>query len=370
MHPLPPEVKQLIEPALDGESVDLVVESDLADDGQLGRQWLIVTPKRLVVVGETDGIPVLERQISRSEVVDARAEPMIGSGCLFVNVSGELVPLIRYTNSLAKEFGHVARRLQAAAKGEKPPATTDEDRTRRCPNCAFPLAAGSQVCPNCIDRARAVRRLLGYVGPYKWLTILASLLLLVNQSLLLLPPYLTKILVDDILLKAEKLQDTAAGVPPDQTARLAHMLALIVIALVGAKILGTALGIFQSRISAFLGSRMVHDIRMELYSALERLTVGFFDKRQTGAVISRVSQDTSSLQDFLSGDVQMMMANLLVLILVTVILFVQNWQLAALTILPAPFASVAATIVFTRLRWVFRRVWHRWSKLHSVMSDS
>jgi ATP-binding cassette subfamily B protein len=130
------------------------------------------------------------------------------------------------------------------------------------------------------------------------------------------------------------------------------------------------MGIFQSRITAYLGSKMIHDIRMELYSALERLTVGFFDKRQTGSVISRVSQDTNALQEFLAFDIQYIASNTLLLVLVLGLMFQQNWKLAALTILPAPFASLAAMLIFTRLRWVFRRVWHRWSKLHSVMSDS
>jgi ATP-binding cassette subfamily B protein len=98
--------------------------------------------------------------------------------------------------------------------------------------------------------------------------------------------------------------------------------------------------------------------------------VGFFDKRQTGAVISRISQDTSSLQEFLSYDVQFMLSNTLILILVLGVLFQQNAKLAALTILPAPIAVVGATLVFSRIRWMYRRVWHRWSKLHAAMSDS
>ena len=59
-------------------------------------------------------------------------------------------------------------------------------------------------------------------------------------------------------------------------------------------------------------------------------------KRQTGAVISRISQDTSSLQEFLAFDVQFIISNSLILVLVLLIMFQQNWQLAALTVLPAP----------------------------------
>ena len=367
MHPLPDEVKKRIKDVSDGREVDLAVESDLDSDGSMGRQWLVTTADRLYVVTPNHGGPAITHDIAIKDLTEINAEALVGSGCVVANIKGEFVALIRYSNSMSKEFGHAARRLQALSKGEEPPATTEEDRTRRCQKCSFPLETGSDVCPNCVNKARAVRRLLGYVRPYRRLTIGAACLMLAAQALQLAPPYLTKVLIDDVLRKAEPFK---GSVPGHLRGQLLSTLAIIVLALVGTKLVATVLGIFQSRITAFLGSKMIHDIRMELYSALERLTVGFFDKRQTGAVISRISQDTSSLQEFLAFDVQYMISNTLILILVLVVMFQQNAQLAALTILPAPFASLGATIVFTRLRWVFRRLWHRWSKLHGVMSDS
>ena len=367
MHPLPDEVKKRIESLADGSAIDLAVESDVGRDGVMGRQWLVTTEDRLYVVSPDHTDTAVIHDVPIKDLGEINAEPLVGSGCLVANIRGEFTPLIRYSNSVAKEFGHVARRLQAMIKGEEPPETTDEDRTRRCSKCGFPLELGSVACPNCVDKTRAIRRLLEYVKPYKNLTILAASLMLVSQALHLAPPYLTKILIDDVLRKAESFK---GEVPGALRGDLLHTLGLIVLALIGTRLVSTVMGIFQARITAHLGSKMIHDIRMTLYSSLEKLTVGFFDKRQTGAVISRVSQDTSSLQEFLAFDVQYIISNTLILILVLVIMFQQNWKLAALTILPAPIASLGATIVFTRLRWVFRRLWHRWSKLHSVMSDS
>lgn len=367
MHPLPEDVKAKVDSLADGAQIDLVVESDLGSDGLMGRQWLVTTPERLYVLSQDHTEPVVTSEVTIKNIGDINAEVLVGSGCLIANVGGEFVPLIRYSNAMSKEFGHAASRLRAMSKGEDPPPTTDEDRTRRCPQCAFPLEAGSDVCPNCVNKARAIRRLLAYVRPYRWPTICAATLMLVAQALQLAPPYLTKVLIDNVLTPAEPFK---GHVPAHLKVSLFGMLGLIVAALVGTKLVAMFMGIFQSRISAFLGSRMIHDIRMDLYSALERLTVAFFDKRQTGTVISRISQDTNALQEFLAFDVQFMLSNTLILMLVLTIMFQQNWKLAALTILPAPFASLGAAIVFTRLRWVFRRLWRRWSRLHGVMSDS
>ena len=367
MHPLPEEIKQHVEGLSDSPTVRLSVESDLSPDGEIGRQWLITTDDRVYVISRDHGRPAVSRDLPLADVIGVNAEAQVGSGCLIANVGGEFVPLIRYSNAMTKEFGYAAKRVEAQAQGKEAPPLTDEDRTRRCPKCAFPLETGSDVCPNCVNKARAIRRLLGYVRPYRTLTIAAGLLMLASQLMMLAPPYLTKVLVDDVLRKAEPYR---GKVPGELRADLLHMLGLIVLALVVTRLISMVMGIFQSRMTAYLGSRMIHDIRMELYSSLERLTVGFFDKRQTGAVISRVSQDTNALQEFLAFDIQFIVSNTLLLVFVLAIMFQQNWKLAALTIIPAPIASVAAMFVFTRLRWVFRRVWHRWSKLHSVMSDS
>jgi len=367
MHTLPDEIKKGIEHLIKGEEIALSVESDLAPDGTMGAQWLVSTKEKVYVISPDSGKIGILKDIDVKDIVGVKAEALVGNGCLIANVKGDYVPVIRYSNAMAKEFGHAARRLEALAKGEEPPKPTEDDVTRRCPKCAFPLETGSQVCPNCVNRARAMRRLLGYVQPYRTLTIIAASLMVGAQLMSLAPPYLTKVLVDSVFRRAEPFK---GHVPPALRADLLHLLGLIVLALIVTRVVAMVMGIFQSRITAYLGSKMIHDIRMELYSALERLTVAFFDKRQTGAVISRVSQDTGALQEFLAFDIQYIASNTLTLIFVLAIMFQQNWKLAALTILPAPFASLAAMVIFTRLRWVFRRVWHRWSKLHSVMSDS
>lgn len=367
MHTLPDDIKEKIEHLIKGEEIALSVESDLGPDGTMGAQWLVSTKEKVYVISPDSGKVGVLKDIDVKDIVGVKAEALVGNGCLIANVNGDYVPVIRYSNAMSKEFGHAARRLEALAKGEEAPKPSEDDRTRRCPKCAFPLETGSQVCPNCVNRGRAMRRLLGYVQPYKTLTIIAAMLMVGAQLMSLAPPYLTKILVDNVFRRAEPFK---GHVPPALRAELLHLLGLIVLALIVTRVVAMVMGIFQSRITAYLGSKMIHDIRMELYSALERLTVAFFDKRQTGAVISRVSQDTGALQEFLAFDIQYILSNTLTLVFVLAIMFQQNWQLAALTILPAPFASLAAMMIFTRLRWVFRRVWHRWSKLHSVMSDS
>jgi len=55
----------------------------------------------------------------------------------------------------------------------------------------------------------------------------------------------------------------------------------------------------RGRITAFLGARVLHDVRTEVYAQLQRLSLAFYDKREIGAVMSRVQNDVGMLQNFL-----------------------------------------------------------------------
>jgi ATP-binding cassette subfamily B protein len=367
MHLLPDKLKNKVSTLLNDSVINICVQSDLGPDGHFEEQWLVATTERLLIVSAGPEEPIVHQQVMLKDIAAIRAEREVGNGCLIAKINGESIPLIRYSNTLAKEFGSAARCLQAEIKGEDLPDPNEEDLKRLCPKCGFPLEPGSEVCANCLNITKTVRRLLQYLKPFRFDIAITSLFLIAAQVMSLAPPYLTKVLIDNVLGKAEKLGGHLAGA---QGRHLVMTLGTIVLGLLLTSIISTLLGISQTRITAKIGSKVVHEIRMALYTRLHRLTVGFFDKRQTSSVISRVSQDTNALQAFLAMDIQQMITNLINLLLVLVILFQQNWKLALWTVFPVPFTAIAAALIFRRFRWMFGRVWQRWEKLYAVMSDS
>src|SRR6185503_10984688 len=99
-------------------------------------------------------------------------------------------------------------------------------------------------------------------------------------------------------------------------------------------------GIVRGRLVAFLSMRLAHDLRTQLYQHLQLLSLRFFDKRQTGAVMSRVNQDTQELQWTLMDGAQFFVVNILTLIGISAVLMVMNWRLTLLVFIPAPFVAV------------------------------
>lgn len=356
--------KQLSEEILpDGidveEPVRLCVEADLHPDGSFGQEWLAITQSRIVVFSR-DGKEVRKRwELPLEEVSDAKAENLVGGGAIEVSYDGARVELVRYTTARAGRFSAVVRLLEKWKKGEE--AEAPEEEESRCPRCGLPLEKGSQVCPACLPRSRTLGRLVDYLRPHWKLAITLSLLAFLGTALGLVPPYLQKPLMDQVLVP----RGTVA--PLEQRLGL---LGLLVLVLLAVRLLAAGFSALQGWLSALLGNRITHDIRCQLYQHLQYLSLRFFDKRQLGSVISRVNQDTGQLQAFLVWGSQDLVLDLLLILGIGAMLFVMNWRLALFVLVPAPIVASFSRRFWKRIRHYMHRFFHRWGRLNALLNET
>lgn len=350
---------QVLAEALNGADTKIALESDMRLDGRFGEQWLVVTDGKAKVFDLTDGKAEIVNEIPLENISEALSEPFIGGGALVVKkVDGEFVELIRYTNTHAHKFTQAAKALNSLIKGEEPPPY--EEDTRRCPKCGFPLEHGTKVCQVCAPKSKTALRLLRYLKPY-WLQALTlSLLSIIATALGLLPPALNKPLMDIVLAPKEPI--------PIETRY--WWLAVLVLAFGASRLLIAGLSVVQSWLAAWLGSRLTHDIRCQLFQHLHLLSFRFYDKQQIGSVISRVNQDTQAVQMFLMWGIQDLGLNILELVGIGIALFVMNWKLALLVLIPAPLITLVGLGFWRFVRALMHRVWQRWGRLNAILNES
>jgi ATP-binding cassette subfamily B protein len=352
LEPLPENVK-LEEP------VRLCITADLLPDGSFGRQWLVVTDETVRVYATTDGgEPKLRLELPLRELESPKAESVVGGGVLEAAHRDQTIELARYTNAQAKRFAFAAKALEKWAKGEE--AEEQEEEERHCPRCGLPLETGTRVCPACLPRSRTLLRLIAYLRPH-WKGALAlSSLALTGTALGLVPPYLSKPLMDSVL---------APSSPRPLPERL-RLLGFLVVALLVARALGAMVGAAQGWLSAWLGNRITHGIRCQLYQHLQGLSLRFFDKLQLGTVVSRVNQDTGQLQSFLVWGSQDLATNILLIVGIGVMLFVMKWELALLVFIPAPIVGVLSTGFMRIIRRYMHSFFHRWGRLNAFLNET
>ncbi|MHC5059453.1 MAG: ABC transporter ATP-binding protein, partial [Planctomycetota bacterium] len=192
-----------------------------------------------------------------------------------------------------------------------------------------------------------------------------------GAGLSLVEPYLAgKVLFDDILSK-----EVIDGVRPASFLGLyegspATALLLLALTLAGMMLLGVALTIVRSRLAVRVGARVGTDLRARVFHHLQALSLSYYDKQKTGALMSRTDHDTGRLQHFLVEGVQMTVFNLLMMAGIVVTLFALDWRLATWAMLPAPLLLLFSVFFWRFVIGKFRRLWERVARLSSFLNDS
>ncbi|MFY8051620.1 MAG: ABC transporter ATP-binding protein, partial [Armatimonadaceae bacterium] len=144
-----------------------------------------------------------------------------------------------------------------------------------------------------------------------------------------------------------------------------NKLGILVLLLLGSHALGAIIGIARGRLSAFLSVNLTYRIRTQLYAKLQKLGLSYYDKRQTGTLLTRVTQDVNELNNFLVDGLQILVVNGLTIVGILIVLFAQNWLLTLFVLVPVPLV-VLSTIKIWRFLWGrLERLWH----LRSVMNS-
>jgi len=404
----------------------LRVQSDLDAAGRFGERYLVATPQRLVVLsvdvennGGTNGGPsrsranggaanghvangavTLELDVPLEQIIATESKNLIGAAALEARVreangaksngaqtngapeqaevshsidTQRVVELLRSSNAHSKELARAARQLEHLREHGTLTEDTKEDekwQRKKCSNCGRALPGDSSVCPVCVNRLQALRRLLVYLAPYKWLAIGNGLLSVLATALSFVSPVVFSYMMDNVFRVTSRDAGLAVQVRVPASAADYRLLGILVLVIVASSIVEMGISVLRGRTAAFLGARVLHDIRTELYTQLQRLSLAFYDKREVGAVMSRVQNDVGMLQNFLLDGAENIIIATLTILGVVIVMFTRSWQLAILVLLPVPFVIFATNTYWRGLMKLWRRVWHQNSSLGARLADS
>ena len=337
------------------EQLILLTDSDIQEDGSFGQRWLAVTSERIMTVSQDGKIDPPDSGLRLKNLKSVSATPLVGQIALELETDHRKVELMRCTNSLSGKFGRIAKSLTEACKdGGDPVFELGEEEVKRCPECGRLLPEAGGFCPSCLKKGKVLARFWKYMKPHWPKAGLVSLCIILGTVFALAPPYLIKILVDDVLMGE-------GGTT---------LLLILVGGLVGLHLASTLLGIIRGRLSAWLGSRIVHDLRFDFYQAIQGLSLRRFDKTQTGSLMSRLTGDTEMLNLIFADLGTLIIPNLLQLVGICVMLFVLNWKLALLVLIPTPGVALTSLWFYRRLRGTYHRVWQRRAKMSARANDT
>jgi subfamily B ATP-binding cassette protein MsbA len=199
---------------------------------------------------------------------------------------------------------------------------------------------------------QALKRLFGQLGPY-WKTLAVTCILLVVQTgLSLLPPLFQGAVVDQVI-----------------GARDLGRLGVIMAAMIGTYALLGLSEFGDQYLRHSLGERFLFDLRVRIYDYLQRLSLSFFERTSTGELMSRVTNDVNALEQFITHGVVLTAVDLLRLVGASAILFVLDWRLALVVLLPVPIIGFGLRRFNRHVRPIYRRVRDRLGDISTRLQD-
>ena len=197
-----------------------------------------------------------------------------------------------------------------------------------------------------------VRRVVGYGAPFKGLIIVFLITVVLGSALGVAPALLFRRIIDDGVL--------------GEDVSLIVILALVV---AGMAVLSAALSVVERWCSARIGEGLILHLRTQLFDHVQRMSVAFFSRSNTGKLVSRLQNDVSGAQQAFTSTLSSAVSNVSTLVLVVVAMVALSWQLTLAALILLPVFMVPARAVGKRLAGLTRDRLQQQAEMTGTMTE-
>ena len=225
--------------------------------------------------------------------------------------------------------------------------------------------------------ARLMRRLLGYVRPYRRLAVAAVALILVSSLLQLVGPLATAVALDLYMDPPEEgeavsiaarwvagsLEEAGIFLTAEQGVGLMALVYLVSLFLTFAVLY------FQSYLMQMMGQRIMYDLRREVFGRFQRLAVPYFDKNPIGRLVTRVTSDVDALNELFTAGLVSIFGDLALLLGIVGVLFWLDWRLALVTFSILPLLLALTMWFKVKARDSYREVRVKIARINAFLQE-
>ena len=201
-------------------------------------------------------------------------------------------------------------------------------------------------------KAGTVKRIASYAAPYRTALIFFLLTVVVDAVLVITSPLLLKRLIDDGVIPGN----------PGLVTRLALLVGLIAI-------LDAIFSMIGRWFSARIGENLIFDLRTQVFSHVQRQSIAFFTRTQTGALISRINSDVIGAQQAFTTTLAGLVSNILTLILVVGALLTLSWKITLLALALLPVFLFPTKWVGRKLQGLTRESFNLNAEMSATMTE-
>ncbi len=339
--------------------------------------YVVVTANSIYVISGTvaiDGAGHNKKQIDRvwnetlfeeysvENIKELKLEEMQSSARLTAKLeSGDYAFLTAMTNTCRSSVLIFIKYFERMKKGEITSVDfeiddDDKPESRCCPKCGMRYPdKDRKVCPKCMEKGKLYRRFGMFLVKYKgYIAVMLLSLLLLTGASILIPYFSNEFFYDEVLR---------------EDGSFFGELLLVIGLIVGTRILSQIFTVINGRISAKIAARIVYDLKMTVFTSIEKLSLSFFNGRQTGALMTQVNNDSNTIYYFFCDGIPYFLINVVQVIVICVLLFVENPLLALCSLFTVPLFFLIILKSYRKEMKLHAKSYSGSRKLNSQLSD-
>lgn len=323
---------------------------DLSFDGKSEEGNVVIT-KSLFYIFKNK---VLEASYPLEKLQDCEAKQLVGSGLFSAKIDEEEQMICGFKPKWFKRYVELAKLINYYHKTGEHSTYEEEQEEYICPKCGFPLLNGSKTCFKCQSKTKVLRKIFAIGKDYKKVFLYTLLGTLVMEVLWIVNPYILRVIIDDYI------------VPKNQN--VPHLLILLAVYLtVFATI--TWFERFVMKWTNLLSNSISRDLRNQVFVKIQELSLSTVSNRTPGELMNRINSDTEKIQEFISNYGRDAINRIFSLIVLSILLFVMDYRLALMVLVPLPPVLYAVTKMQDKMGLRYWKQWRKHEKASSALHD-
>ncbi len=283
----------------------------------------------------------------------------------------ETVIISDQTNACKRKLFAFINIWERLANGDK--VTNDdpifEQFSAKCPKCGKVFSDQQRkICDQCVNKKGTIIRLLAYFKKFKMQFAVVMSCMLLSSAIALLNPIISgKLLFDQVITKP--VYDDGGSIILGKLHEMKYVY-LVVGLILFMSVMALVISIVQNRANAYMSTRVTKNMKDDIFKAMQKLSLSYFNSNPTGRLINRVNYDAVKIRSFFIDGVPHLIFNMLNFVGLTIFLFTINWKLTLIVFIPVPIIVLIFKFMLPKLWRMFSNQWRSSSSMNAMLGDS
>ena len=310
-------------------------------------------PRRIVADYRVDSLEIFPLK----QLGELRTEKLLSTGRLIAGEPGNERLILLYTLGYLGFVERLIKVTKNLAEGVNPLTEVLLDDALFCQKCGtrYP-EPDRKLCPKCMDKTTLTLRLMHFFTYYKSKVAIIILMMFISTGLTIVSPIVgTQMFLDEVLTLGGQFYGAVA-----------FMVGLLIVV----RVLNTAVNVLFSYVLARIMPWLIYDLKLRIFEAMQRLSVGFYTSKRTGNLMNRVNRDANNIYWFFVDGVPFLLINVLMFVGVITIMFILDARLAVIAVAVIPICVLLFKLLFRIFKRFHHKEWVYSSQMNSMVSDS